>query len=787
MTLDFRTQCLLSLVGLCLLLAGSGPLFAQGVDITGRPIAEIRIEGNQQVSTQLIRNQLTLEPGDPYDPEQVATDIQNLTRLGRFATVEARTEQNEDGSVDLIYSVAEQDLLAEVQIVGNKAFADQELKNQIVLGPGDPNDPFLIQQAQDQIRAYYRDEGYFLADVEVDRETLQETGILILRVREGPRIKVRDVEFQGNAAFTDDQLQSEIKTNTYIFIFRKGVLSREQLERDIGRIRDFYKNRGYLDVRVGRRVSLSPDQEDATVTFLIDEGQQYTVSSIEINGNEAFPDRQIRQAIPLKVGDVYSRQRRQDARETLEDLYGKQGMIETQVQIQRVFDTDEPTVSLTINIEESRRYTVGNLIIRGNRLTQEKVIRRQIRGLIPGRAFDETGVDTTERRIRETDLFGEAKVTVQQEQEEPVRDVLIEVEEKNTGSLSFGAAVSSDSGVFGAIDLTQKNFDATDVPESWGEFFTGRAFRGAGQYFSITLQPGNEFQRYQVNFREPYMLGTDYFLDTNAFFFTRRRDNYDEQRIGGVVGLGKRFGDVWSASVRGRFEEVTIDDLDTDATVDAAAVEGDNTVQGLGFNITRSTVDSRIFPTEGTRFKAGIEQVGLLGGDFDFTRLNAEWNGFLTVEEDFFGRKTVLSLRSQVGYIPQENEAPLFERFYAGGHRTFRGFDFRGVGPRGIIASGPRAGEVSEDPVGGDFIFLLGPQYNFPIWQDILRGVFFVDSGTVQDDIGLDKYRVSVGGGIRLKLPFFGQAPFAFDLAWPIVKEETDETRIFSFDLALPF
>ena len=131
------------------------------------------------------------------------------------------------------------------------------------------------------------------------------------------------------------------------------------------------------------------------------------------------------------------------------------------------------------------------------------------------------------------------------------------------------------------------------------------------------------------------------------------------------------------------------------------------------------------------------------------------------------------------------DEAPVFERYYAGGHRTFRGFDYRGVGPRGIIAGPPLV--QTDDSVGGDWLFLLSFEYNFPIYQDVLRVVLFSDTGTVQDDFGLDEYRMSVGAGLRLAVPFLGQAPFAFDFAVPVAKEPDDETQIFSFDIALPF
>jgi len=760
-------------------------LLAQGIDVEDRPIADVRVEGTEKVDPQLVLNQIRTQPGDPYDKDRVAQDIVNITRLGRFSRVQARVEPNPDGSVDLVYVVDEQLLLADVQVVGNKNLTDQKILGQVLLEAGDPADPYLIDRARKRIVEMYKEEGYFLADVTADEQTLTENSVLIFRVREGARPKIKKLIFEGAKTFSAKQLKSKIRTETYMFIFRDGALSEEQLDRDVARLREFYQERGYLDVRVGRRINLSPDQKEATIVFLLDEGPLYTVADIVVDGATLFPEREVRAAMFLKVGDVYSADRLRKTVASLKDLYGKLGFIETAVAVDRVFHDDKPQVDLLVTIEESKQYMVGRVMIRNNRMTQDKVIRRQVRGLEPGRPFDTTGIDTTERRIRGSGLFDEAKITLLGEEEQEVRDVLIEVKEAQTGSISLGAAISSDSGVFGAFDLTQRNFDIADPPASWSEFITGRAFRGAGQFFSLTLQPGDEFQRYQVTFREPYLLDSNYFFDTNLFFFTRDRFEYDEERIGGTGRIGKRFGDVWSASVRARWEQVTARDLDIDAPTDVFDVEGENVIDSFGLFLSRSTVqtDRHFLPYKGTRTELSLSRAGVFGGDFEFTRAAIEFNGYVTLDEDFFGRKTTLRLRGESGYIFEDEEAPIFERFYAGGHRSFRGFDFRGVGPRGVT----QAGNTSDTPIGGDWLFLVGLEYNYPIYEQAIRGVFFIDSGTVQEDLGFDEYRVAVGGGLRLLLPFLGQAPLAFDIAYPLVKQDDDDTRVFSFDVALPF
>lgn len=780
---------LLGLLLFAVLAPGTPDARAQGIDPENRPISAVRFEGLNLVPEQLVRNTVRSTPGEAYNRETVRLDIIRLNRLGRFTRVIERvTQPGEDGSVVLTFVLTEAPLLTDVQVVGNKAIPDRKLLDAVRLQAGDPADPFLVENGITQITAAYEEQGYYVASVTIDRELLDETGVLIYRVREGPRIKIVGFEFEGNTTFTDNQLRGQIKSRKYFPIFVKGALSREQLELDAGAIRQYYQSRGFLDAQVGRRINLSPDEEDAVVVFVIDEGLQYSVADIRVEGNTLFTAEQIEQNMTLVRGGVLGALERNRSRQAIIDEYGKLGFIETQVDIIPLFLEDQAQVNLLVRINEGSPYLVGKIAVRGNAVTRDKVILRELRGLEPGRYFDRTGLDDTRQRLANSALFSEGTVTVLGDPGDEQRDVLVQVKEGQTGSIGFGAGVSSDAGLIGSIDVVQRNFDITDFPESVNEFITGQAFRGAGQFFALSLQPGNETSRYSISFREPYLFESDFFFDSSLFFFTREREDWDEQRIGAAFGIGQRFGDSWTASLRTRAEQVNISNLASDAPVDAFAVEGDNFVTSLGLILTRDTTDNPFTPSEGSRLELSLEQIGALGGDFTFTRIGIKHVVYWTVEEDFLGRKSVLSWRNQFGYIPQENEAPLFERFYAGGFRTFRGFDFRGVGPRGIIGgTGPNAGQLGDDPVGGDFLLLTSLQYEFPLVTDFLRGVVFTDQGTVQDDFGVSEWRVSIGAGIRMNIPFLGQAPFALDLAYPLLKQDGDETQVISFDLAIPF
>lgn len=757
----------------------------QGIDPVGRPVADIRLEGLKHVDPQLLYNQIRVRKGDPYEKDIVDADLRRLTHLNRFRKVEALIDQQADGSIILVYRVAEMALITDVQVVGNKVMPDQKLIPAVRLRAGDPVEDYLIDVSKRKIVELYKQDGYFDTTVTVDRKLLGETGILLFRVVEGPHPRIRAIRFEGNKAFTDRQLRSKVSSKTYVLLLRRGLFSRQRTLDDAGRLRQFYRDRGYLDAEVIRDVATSPDGRETIVTFTIHEGDQYTVSSIFVKGNKVFSEAQIREVMLLRVGDVFSLNLMEKSTQALVDHYGDLGFIDARVVPRHIFLDDQPhRVDVLVSIAEGRPYWVGKVSVKGNNVTQDRVVKRMLRGLYPGRHYSSRAIRRAEARIGGSALFEQGKITVLGDRTDEERDLLVEVKEKNTGSVGFGAGISSDAGIVGAFDVTQRNFDITDTPDTLGELFSGKAFRGAGQFLRLAVQPGNESSRYSISFREPYLRDSSYFFDTSIFFFDRERSDYDERRVGASMGVGQRFGEIWSATVRGRAESIDIEDIDSDAPVDVFAVEGSSELTSLGFSIRRIDVDSRTFPTRGSRFEAGVTRTGTFGGDYDFTSAAAEYRQYFTVDEDFFERRTVLSMRVRGGYIFEDDEAPVFERFYAGGHRTLRGFDYRGIGPRGIRAD---TGTLGDDPVGGDFLFLFNIEYNLPVYEEAVRWVFFVDTGTIDEDISFSEYRVAVGTGLRLLVPFLGDAPFALDIAIPVVKEEDDDERFFSFDLAIPF
>ena len=351
----------------------------------------------------------------------------------------------------------------------------------------------------------------------------------------------------------------------------------------------------------------------------------------------------------------------------------------------------------------------------------------------------------------------------------PYTDVIVNVQETQTGRLMFGAAVNSDAGITGQIVLDEKNFDWRRWPASFDDFVNGTAFRGAGQGFRVEAMPGNEVQRYLVSFTEPYFLDTRVSMQLSGFLYDRSFFDWNEQRLGGNIGFGYRVTPDLSVNATLRMQNVEISDPRVLGVPQLDEALGEHDVFGAKFSLTQDTRDIPFAPTQGYYVELAFEQVF---GSFDYSRGTADFRRFflLTERPDGSGRH-VLSFANRVGVTG--SQTPIFENFFAGGVGTLRGFDFRGASP---VSGGVR--------VGGELSFLGSAEYRFPITaDDMIQGAFFCDYGTVEEEIKFNKdnYRVALGFGLRVNVPAMGPAPIAIDFAVPVARADTDDIRQFSF------
>lgn len=751
-------------------------------DLAGLPVRQVDLLGLRRVSRQIVLNQIRTTPGEPFDPDLVSQDVRNLTRINEFREVVSEVELTADGGVIVRFLLTELPKIADIQVAGNSLVSDQEILGGILLQPGDPLDRFQIERARSSIEDLYREKGHYLVQVTYDPDAVIESNIVLFRVREGPRTRIREIRFSGNDTYEDEQLFREIDTRRALFLFRTGELDEEQIEADVRILADYYRARGYLDARVDATTELSNDLREAVVTFLIDEGPLYLMRSVKVEGARNFSAEELASLMPLNPGDPYSRDRINASRDAVINAYGELGYYNTVVDIRELRDEQANVVDLLMTVTEAPLAMTGEITVIGNTKTKRNVIFREL-DIRPNRPLSLQDLQDSRRKLERTRFFSQVTVTpLEPRPDEPgYRDVIIEVEETNTGSYTIGGGISSDTGIFGTIGLEQRNFDLFDFPESVSEYIRGRSFTGAGQDFNITLSPGNELSTFTVSLTEPYLFGTNTTLASSAQYLVRELDSYDETRWGGRFRFGRRFGEVWAGTLGLRYQSVDLSDIDDDAATEVFRVEDENVLTGVELALTRTTLNDFFRPTAGSRVEFSVEQIGALGGEFDFTRLDASYTGYLILDRDFLGRASTLQFSTRAGY-QFGGYSPVYERFYLGG-RSFRGFDFRTISPRGIRNDN---GEPSDDSVGGDWLFFAGLQYEFPFVGEAVNLVVFLDTGTVLDEFGFEQYRASIGTGLRLYIEQLGSAPLAFDFAIPIASEDEDESEVFSFSVDLP-
>ncbi len=352
-----------------------------------------------------------------------------------------------------------------------------------------------------------------------------------------------------------------------------------------------------------------------------------------------------------------------------------------------------------------------------------------------------------------------------------VMDVDVMLEETQTGRLVIGAGINSDAGLVGNIVIDEQNFDLWRWPTSFQDFRTNTAFRGAGQRFRIELVPGTRVQRYSFNFTEPYLFQTPINFGLSGFYYDRVYTDWDEDRKGGRTSIGYIFPhrpDL-STSLALRYEQIGITDVSVPTLKDFKAVMGDNDLLGLQWTVAHDTRDSTVKPTEGHLIQLSFEQVT---GTFSYPKFRGDFRRYFVMSErpDGSGRH-ILGFSGRVGISGKDT--PIYDRFFAGGFSTIRGFGFRGASPTasGVI-------------VGGELELIGSAEYRFPLTAgDGVHGSFFLDVGTVEEvaSVTASDIRITPGFELRVGIPALGPIPIAIGLGFPIQHEDGDDIQNFHF------
>lgn len=768
----------------------AGVLWAQPPPAPER-ITDVRVTGLQRVSSEEVMKTIRLRRGDLFSFQAVDEDIRRLDKLGYFypTGINVRREPYE-GGLRLIFELKERPLISSLKFEGNRKFSDKKLRETVGLKQGAFVDFAGQKESTWKIEEMYREKRYQFVEVtREDRTDVQQNTVAITyRIKEGPRVTVKAIRFDGNKVFNRGRLLKQMETRTRKWVFWRQPFDESVWKFDLVRLRQFYKQNGYLDAVVSGDYQYSADKTDLTLVVKISEGVRYRIGDVTVRGQTITTGEHLRKQLKLRSGEEFSTVGYARDLDALRGFYTSRGYLDVSIKPKEVFP--EPgRIDLVYNITENQQCHLGLLDFRGNFKTKDKVLRREF-ALFPGDVFNASEVDKGANRLRRLRYFNTVESSIVPGETIAERNLIVEVEEGQTGNLLFGAGLSSNHGVIGQFQLSFENFDIADCPRSLDDLLRGNAFVGAGQKLFLQWMPGTELQQARIFFSDPYFFDTRYSFSTDLYLYQRDRDDYDEDRIGVRLGLGRQVTERLSARLTFRLEGVDIDDVGTLAP-DVLGVAGNNDIRSLAFNLTYDKTDDLWQPSRGYRVSGTAEVAGdYLGSDWDFVKGVIDAAFYHKLLETRDGRKHVLAVRTRVGAVDAYGDdamVPLFERFYAGGRNSVRGFDFRGLGPTQLGTE-----------VGGEFTVIGNIEYLFPIWHtmvqgrpyEVIRGVLFCDIGQVAytlDDIGDTQWRTSAGVGLRLHLPGLGGVPIALDWGFPISKEDEDNEQIFSFNIGTTF
>jgi outer membrane protein insertion porin family len=760
---------------------GSGLMYNRSVlaeeDFSQRLIRYVDVRNNKTVSGATILSKLKTKKGDIFSQKIVDEDIKRLYLLGFFSDVSVSIEDVQDG-VGVIFIVTEKAPLTEIKFEGNRVFNSKRLQAVVQSKLNEFADERKLKTDVDSIKDLYEKKGYPWVNVdykiEVDEKT--DSSKVVFVIKEGVRAVVRKINIIGNTAFSDKRLIKIIKSRTAGF-FRSGVYKKDVLEDDMERLKDFYKHEGYLDIKPSYEIVFQEKGKRKWIELAvrIEEGRKYITGDIRLTGNAIFIEEELRVLLKMRSGDTFTEDGLHTDVGTIQERYFDKGYIMARVRPDTILNMTTDKVDIAYNIIEGEVAYVNKVNIKGNTKTKDVVIRRELR-IKPGERYDGAKLRRSKERLYNLGFFEDITFDTQETSEPSKRDMVVEVKETKTGEFSFGGGFSSIDKLVGFVEVEQRNFDLLNFP----------TFTGDGQDLKLRGEFGSTRKNYLLSWTEPWIFEKPLSFGFDLYASEHNRSGstgyaYDEKRQGGDIRFGKEFSEYLRGDLTYRLEEVDISDLSSDVSSALKAEEGKNTISSTMFQLTRDTRDNQFNPSKGNLLIGSIEVAGgLLGGDKDFAKFFDSLSRYSTIGP------FVLELKLRDGVVStyggDTGAVPIYERFFAGGTYTIRGFKERDVGPK----------DQSGDPVGGGTLLVGNAELTFPIVEN-LKGAFFADAGNVwrepdskpKGGISSGGIKIGVGAGIRIKTPI---GPVKLDYGFPInADDDQEDTGRFHFSMSRGF
>tara|TARA_B100000315_G_scaffold194030_1_gene184626 strand:- start:4244 stop:6502 length:2259 start_codon:yes stop_codon:yes gene_type:complete len=727
-------------------------------------VEEIVVQGTHRIEQSTVRSYLLLQEGDRFDERRINQSLKSLFATGLFADVAITREGRA-----IVIKVVENPVINRIAFEGNKRIEDDMLRKEVVLRPRVVFTRTKVQADVKRIMDVYRVNGRFAATVVPKIIQLpQNRADLVFEIEEGPLTTVERIRFVGNKFESDSDLREVIRTKEsiwYRFLSSDDTYDPDRLTLDRELLRRHYLAEGFADFRVESAVAeLTPDGKAFFITFSVNEGQRYKFGNIDVAaGLRGLDAKTLRALIEFKKGDQYDNTKVDDAIDKITDAVGNLGYAFVEVRPRVNRNRKDKIVNLTFDVREGPRVFVERIDISGNIRTIDKVIRREFQ-VVEGDAFNAAKLRRSRQRIRDLNFFDKVEIERLPGTSTDKTIVKVEVEEKSTGSLSFGVGYSTDNGPLFDLGINESNL------------------LGKGQKLGFSLSIAAEKSTANISFTEPYFLDRDIAAGFDIYHSNQDLQDtrsYDFKKTGLGLRAGFPIAPFLRQNWRYSIEASSIENVDSSASSLIKSQAGDRFLSEVGHTLTFDKRDSRITPTDGYIVKLTNDLAGF-GGNVRYLRNRLNAGQYHEIFD-----KWVVAVTGGVGHILGLGEdVEIADRFFLGGN-TLRGFQTAGVGPRD---------KTTEDSLGGEWKYNGSVQLTFPLGLPTEFGVsgrLFTDFGSVGEvnpsnsniqDTG--SIRASAGAGLGWVSPF---GPINMDFGFPIAKESFDQTELFRLNFGTRF
>jgi len=723
----------------------------------------VRFVGSTTVSEDVVRANMQVREGGDLDDSMIDRDIRALYRTGLFEFIEVKREAVSDTAFNLLFEVTPKFRVLAVRYEGNTKVKDRRLEKEVKTKANTSLDERQVKEDQEKIREYYQKIGYNQVSVNyaIERDRSTGFGTVIFKIKEGAKVRIAVINFEGNTSIKSRALRKQMETRKWWFLSwltDTGRFKDDKFEDDLEKLRDYYREEGYLDIEIPHdQITFHyPSPARLVITIRVSEGRRYKIGDITVTGSKVHEAGLLKRVLRQRSGMIFRPTKIDKDVERMEDFYGSGGYLDTQVRLLRKPNVSTGNIDLEYQVNESEKFNVESIVIEGNTKSKSIVVLREL-VLGPGDVFDTVRMKISKLRLENTRFFDDVNLAPQETNIPGRRNLRVAVKEARTGNLTFGAGFSSLERVTVFTELSQANFD----------LFNRRSlFQGDGQKFRLRLQLGSLSSEAVLSFEEPWLFERELAF---GFSIYRTSSEYNSQyytqvATGAEVYLRKRLFELVEGRLSYTYEVVGIKDID-DLYADLLQ-EGEQTVSRLGFQLLRDTRDKIINTTSGNRIEINTELAGgFLSGDFDYYKLEFRGSQFYPL---FELQAQVLSIIARAGVVDNYGDSadvPYYYKYYLGGPYNLRGFEYNTVSPRAD----------SGIQLGGKSYAMLSLEYSADIVSPIRFAIFY-DAGFVNAksyDFNPANYHDNFGVGIRL---FVAGAPLSLDYGIPLTSDPRNNT-----------